>query len=239
VVAALQQRFRARRERGHWFRATPLELRQAIGDPEIVALYRSGEAKQRAAARLASERAKAEAAQALAAATVQERRRRRQQRRRTAARMLAAGSSQAATTEALAVSDRTIRNWAQGKAFQRALAQAQTRAQQQRQRAQEAAARKRATQELQNAAGGREPVHHSDQAQSGGAPPAEPRRPGEPADRAAAKTVAAGGGIEAIIEANGLRTRANVLTLIDPAILAQAHRNDTAQTPTGEPAPPG
>ena len=58
------------------------------------------------------------------------------------------------------------------------------------------------------------------------------------ADRAAAKTVA-GGGIEAIIKATGLRTHKNVLTLIDPVILEQAHQNDTAQTPTGEPAPPG
>jgi hypothetical protein len=59
------------------------------------------------------------------------------------------------------------------------------------------------------------------------------------ADRAAAKTVAAGGGIEAIIKATGLRTHKNVLTLIDPAILEHAQQNDTAQTPTGEPAPPG
>jgi hypothetical protein len=79
--------------------------------------------------------------------------------------MLAAGSTQAATAEALAVSDRTIRNWAKGKAFQRALAHAQTRAQQQHARAQQTAARPHATHELQNAAGRREPVQHSDQAQ--------------------------------------------------------------------------
>jgi hypothetical protein len=47
-------------------------------------------------------------------------------------------------------------------------------------------------------------------------------------DLTAAGTVAAGGGIEALIESTGLRTRENVLRLIDPAILEQAFRNDAA-----------
>jgi hypothetical protein len=262
VVAALQQRFRGRRERGHWFRATPLELRQAIGDPEIVALYRSGEATQRAAARVAAEQVKAEAAQALAAASVQQRRRQRQQRRRTAVRMLAAGSTQAATADALGITDRTIRNWTKEKAFQRALARARSSGERQRAGAQQRAAPRPATHAQQNAARRRElgseqdpeakpdphihpaaPVQQSEQTQSRDEQDA--RRPHSRADletatdRAAAKAVTAGGGIAAIIEATGLRTRANVLTLIDPAILEQAQQNDTAHTATGEPAPPG
>lgn len=131
-------------------RATPLEVRQAIGDCEIVDLYRSSEAKARTAARVAAETAKAEAAQALASATAKERRRLRQKRRRAAAEMLAAGMTQVATAEALGVSDRTIRNWAKGKAFQGALARAQTRAERQGARAERRAARRRAAIEQQN-----------------------------------------------------------------------------------------
>jgi hypothetical protein len=54
--------------------------------------------------------------------------------------------------------------------------------------------------------------------------------------RDCASTVAAGGGIQAIIEATGLRTRENVLRLIDPEILAQAHHNDA--TPPAAPTAP-
>jgi len=43
-----------------------------------------------------------------------------------------------------------------------------------------------------------------------------------PNDHAAARAVADGGGLQAVIEATGLRTRKNVLTLIDPAILVRA-----------------
>lgn len=67
--------------------------------------------------------------------------------------MLAAGMTQVATAEALGVSDRTIRNWAKGKAFQGALARAQTRAERQGARAERRAARRRAAIEQQNAAG--------------------------------------------------------------------------------------
>ena len=143
VVAALQERFRAQRERGHWFRASPLEIRKAIGDREIVALYRTGEAKQRVAARLAAEQAKAKAAELRASATAKERRRRRLQLRRAAAEMLVAGMTQAATADALGISDRTIRNWMQGTAFQSALSRAQARAERQSARAEERAARRR------------------------------------------------------------------------------------------------
>jgi hypothetical protein len=46
------------------------------------------------------------------------------------------------------------------------------------------------------------------------------------ADEAAARVVAAGGGSEAVIEATGLRTLANVAQLIDPAIVTRAFDND-------------
>jgi hypothetical protein len=45
-------------------------------------------------------------------------------------------------------------------------------------------------------------------------------------DDTAARVVAAGGGMQAVIAATGLRTRENVLGLIDPAILVQALDND-------------
>ncbi len=51
------------------------------------------------------------------------------------------------------------------------------------------------------------------------------------ADKAADRVVAAGGGIEAVIEATGLRMRENVLRLIDPAILKRARQNDAARPP--------
>ncbi len=53
-------------------------------------------------------------------------------------------------------------------------------------------------------------------------------------DHAAEEAVAAGGGIEAVIEATGLRTRENVLNLIDPAILDRAQQT----TPPHRPPPP-
>ena len=58
------------------------------------------------------------------------------------------------------------------------------------------------------------------------------------ADQAAARAVAAGGGIQAVIEATGLRTRENVLALIDPAILAGAQKNDAAPAPATESSEP-
>ncbi len=45
-------------------------------------------------------------------------------------------------------------------------------------------------------------------------------------DETAARVVAAGGGMQAVVEATGLRTRENVVRLIDPAILTQALDND-------------
>jgi hypothetical protein len=45
-------------------------------------------------------------------------------------------------------------------------------------------------------------------------------------DETAAHVVAAGGGMQAVIDATGLHTRENVLGLIDPGILAHAFDND-------------
>jgi len=55
-------------------------------------------------------------------------------------------------------------------------------------------------------------------------------------DDAAARVVAAGGGMQAVIEATGLRTRENVLRLIDPAILDEARQNDAAPAAAAESA---
>ena len=45
-------------------------------------------------------------------------------------------------------------------------------------------------------------------------------------DRRAARAVSEGGGIEAVIEATGLRAKENVCRLVDPAILKEALDND-------------
>ena len=50
-------------------------------------------------------------------------------------------------------------------------------------------------------------------------------------DDRAAKAVAEGGGIQAVIEATGLRTLENVLTGIDPEILDRARENDAGLPP--------
>jgi hypothetical protein len=55
-------------------------------------------------------------------------------------------------------------------------------------------------------------------------------------DELAAQTVAGGGGVQAVIEATGLRTRENVLRLIDPVILVQALDNDAAASALAQPA---
>jgi len=54
-------------------------------------------------------------------------------------------------------------------------------------------------------------------------------------DELAEPAVAAGGGLEAVLEATGLRTRANVLRLIDPAILVRAFENDAAASAAAQP----
>ena len=48
-------------------------------------------------------------------------------------------------------------------------------------------------------------------------------------DKTAARVVEAGGGLEDIITATDLRTRENVLNLVDPAILEQARQNDAGR----------
>ena len=55
-------------------------------------------------------------------------------------------------------------------------------------------------------------------------------------DEKAARVVAAGGGMQAVIEATGLRTLENVVHLIDPAILKDAYNNDLLRQ--AQPPPP-
>jgi len=54
-------------------------------------------------------------------------------------------------------------------------------------------------------------------------------------DQLAERAVASGGGIEAVVEATGLRSRENVLRLIDPAILVRAFDNEAAAAAAAEP----
>jgi len=55
-------------------------------------------------------------------------------------------------------------------------------------------------------------------------------------DDTAARVVAADGGMQAVIEATGLRTRENVDRLIDPAILEEARQNDAPPAAAAESA---
>jgi Meiotically up-regulated gene 113/Homeodomain-like domain len=124
VAAALQERFRARRERGDWFRATPAEVARVLGERGLTELYRPDEAGERVAAREAAAAARAEAA----ALSAGERRRRKRALRRSAAELLGGGKTQVAVAEALGISDRTIRNWKQAKSFQNEVERASERA---------------------------------------------------------------------------------------------------------------
>src|SRR2546430_1523788 len=128
VAAALQERLREQRERGHWFRATATEVRRAFSERSLIELSRPSEAGERAAEREAAAAAKAEAAAALAAANAAERRRLRRERRRAAAELLVGGKTQVAVAEEVGGSDRTVRNWAEAKSFQRELERASERA---------------------------------------------------------------------------------------------------------------
>lgn len=56
------------------------------------------------------------------------------------------------------------------------------------------------------------------------------------ADEIAARVVAEGGGIQAVIEATGSRTLENVVSGIDPAILVQAYDNDLLARAQAPPA---
>ena len=55
-------------------------------------------------------------------------------------------------------------------------------------------------------------------------------------DEIAAGVVAAGGGMQAVVEATGLRTRDNVVSVIDPSILKQALDNDLLEQAQPPPA---
>ena len=54
----------------------------------------------------------------------------------------------------------------------------------------------------------------------------------------AARAVAAGGGMQAVVDATGLRTRENVLAVIDPAILDRANRTTPLHHPPPSPPSP-
>jgi len=55
-------------------------------------------------------------------------------------------------------------------------------------------------------------------------------------DDTAARVVAGGGGMQAVIEATRLHTQENVDRLIDPAILEHARQNDAAHVAAAESA---
>jgi hypothetical protein len=56
------------------------------------------------------------------------------------------------------------------------------------------------------------------------------------ADEIAARVVASGGGMQAVIDATGFRTLENVVRGIDPAIVTQAYDNDLLARAQAPPA---
>jgi hypothetical protein len=190
-----------------------------------------GKRSARQAARAAAEARRA--AVAAAAAAKRERAERARRRRRTgarsrrqklraAARLLAAGLTQRAAGRELGVSERTIRRWTKLPGFAAELARARH-------------------------ARGLEPQQPSPSraraaSPAAGAPPdtQEARLKRTRArlqsghDRLAARALAADGGMEELVEATGLRTRENLVRLVDPALVEQARRNDAARAPVPE-----
>jgi hypothetical protein len=133
IVAELERRFAGRRERGHWYRLGVVDLRSALAHPATLA---APEAAARALA--AAEQARVEAAfkrrrRGSRARTEKElayqrrRQRERARKQRQAARLIARGWTQAEAADAVAVTERTLRNWKRAPAFERALARERER----------------------------------------------------------------------------------------------------------------
>jgi hypothetical protein len=136
IVAELERRFAGRHEHGHWYRLEVGTVRSALANPATLA---APEAAAAARALAAAESARREAAfkrrrgRGSRARTEKElayQRRRQRERvatQKRAARLLARGLTQAEAAAALAVTPRTLRNWRQAPAFERALARERER----------------------------------------------------------------------------------------------------------------
>lgn len=125
IAADVQRQLAERHERGGWYRATPQEVQQAIGN-------RSARQAPRAAAeaRQAAPAAEAQAGR-LRAERVRARRRgratARREKLRALARLLASGSTRRAAARELGVDERTIRRWTKLPGFAAELEKARSR----------------------------------------------------------------------------------------------------------------
>jgi len=125
IAADVKRQLGDHHERGSWYRATPQEIRHAIGN-------RSARQAPRAAAEARQAASVAEAhAKRQRAARVRARRRSRAQERkeklRALARLLASGSTRRAAARALGVDERTIRRWTKLPGFASELEKARER----------------------------------------------------------------------------------------------------------------
>ncbi len=136
IVEELERRFAGRRAHGHWYRLGVVDVRSALANPATLA---APEAAASARALAGAESARAEAAfkrrrgcdsRARTEKELAYQRRRKRERaakQRQAARLLARAWTQAEAAAAVAVSARTLRNWKQAPAFERALARERER----------------------------------------------------------------------------------------------------------------
>jgi hypothetical protein len=136
IVAELERRFAGRRAHGHWYRLGAVDVRSALANPATLAAPAAAAA---ARALAAAEEARREAAfkrrrgRGSRARTEKElayqrrRQRERAAKQRQAARLLARGRTQREAAAAVAVTPRTLRNWKDAPAFERALARERAR----------------------------------------------------------------------------------------------------------------
>jgi hypothetical protein len=137
IVAELERRFAGRRAHGHWYRLGAVDVRSALANPATLAAPADAAA---ARALAAAESARGEAAFRRRRRRVSSRARtekelayqRRRQRERTAkqkraTKLLTRGLKQLEVAAAVGVTPRTLRNWKQAPAFERALARERER----------------------------------------------------------------------------------------------------------------
>jgi Homeodomain-like domain/Meiotically up-regulated gene 113 len=136
ILAELQRRFAGRRAHGHWYRLGAVDVRSALANPATLAAPAAAAAGRVLAA---AEQARREAAFKRRRGRVSRARtekelayQRRRQRERAAeqkraAKLLARGLKQLEVAAAVGVTPRTLRNWKQAPAFERALARERER----------------------------------------------------------------------------------------------------------------
>jgi Meiotically up-regulated gene 113 len=137
IVVELERRFAHRRSHGHWYRLGAVDVRSALAHPATLAapadaaaaraLAAAEEARGEAAFRRRRGRVSSRARTEKELAYQRRRQRERAAKQRQAARVLAHRRTQREAAAAVAVTPRTLRNWKDAPAFERALARERAR----------------------------------------------------------------------------------------------------------------